>query len=259
MSIDIHPTAIIGEGAKIGHGVSIGPYSIIGSDVELGENNKIASHVVIEGHTTIGDNNQFFQFSSIGAEPQSKAYAGEDTQTIIGNNNIFREYTTVNRGTTDDLGITRVGNNNFIMAYVHIAHDCVLGDNTTFANCASLAGHVHVGDYVIMGGFSLVHQFCRVGAHCITGIGAVCIQDVPPYTLAAGNKAITHGINVKGLRRRDFSDNDIKELKRAYKLIYRSGLTSSDAIKQINAGDWQSEHIKELTDFITASKRGVIR
>lgn len=259
MTANIHPTAIIGEGAKIGKGVSIGPYSIIGSDVELGDNNKIASHVVIDGHTTIGDNNQVFQFSSIGAEPQSKAYAGEATQTIIGSHNVFREYTTVNRGTVDDQGITRVGDHNFIMAYVHIAHDCVLGDNTTFANCASLAGHVHVGDYVIMGGFSLVHQFCRVGAHCITGIGAVCIQDVPPYTLAAGNKAITHGINVKGLRRRDFTDIDITELKRAYKLIYRSGLTSSDAIKQINAGDWESDHIKVLTEFITASKRGVIR
>lgn len=259
MSADIHSTAIIGEGAKIGQGVSIGPYSIIGPDVTIGNNNKIASHVVIEGNTTIGDNNEFFQFSSIGAEPQSKAYAGEDTQTIIGSHNVFREYTTVNRGTVDDQGVTRVGDHNFIMAYVHIAHDCVLGDNTTFANCASLAGHVHVGDYVIMGGFSLVHQFCRVGAHCITGIGAVCIQDVPPYTLAAGNKAITHGINVKGLRRRDFSDVDITELKRAYKLIYRSGLTSSDAIKQIQAGDWESDHIQVLTDFVIASKRGVIR
>ena len=255
----IHPTAIVDPSSKIGENVSIGAYSIIGPQVSIGDNTKIASHVVIEGNTTIGEGNSFFQFASIGAEPQSLAYKGEDTKVIIGDNNVFREYCTVNRGTMIDQGVTQVGDNNFIMAYVHIAHDCKLGSNTVFANCASLAGHVHVEDYVIMGGFSLVHQFCRVGAHCITGIGAVCIQDVPPFTLVAGNKAITHGINVKGLRKRDFSKTDITELKRAYKMIYRSGLTTSDAIKSIEAQQWESEHVKYLTDFINASKRGVIR
>lgn len=255
----IHSTAIVDASSKLGENVSIGAYSIIGPQVTIGDNTKIASHVVIEGNTTIGENNSFFQFASIGAEPQSLAYKGEDTKVVIGDNNIFREYCTVNRGSMADEGVTQIGDNNFIMAYVHIAHDCRLGSNTIFANCASLAGHVHVEDYVIMGGFSLVHQFCRVGAHCITGIGAVCIQDVPPFTLAAGNKAITHGINVKGLRNRDFSKTDITELKRAYKMIYRSGLTTSDAIKSIDDQQWESEHVKYLTDFINASKRGVIR
>lgn len=259
MQTQIHPTAIVDPNCELGSNVSIGPYSIIGPNVHIGDDTIIASHVVVEGNTTIGRGNHFFQFSSIGAQPQSLAYQGEDTQTIIGDNNVFRENTTINRGTINDKGITQIGDSNFLMAYVHIAHDCNLGSNTIFANCASLAGHVHVGDYVIMGGFSLVHQFCRVGAHCITGIGAVCIQDVPPFTLVAGNKAITHGINVKGLRRRDFSKDDIVELKRAYKLIYRSGMTTSDAIKEINNTQWESPHIAELTDFINASKRGVIR
>jgi len=178
----IHPSAIIDSKAKIADDVTIGPFSVIGPNVEIGEGTEIASHVVIEGHTKIGKNNRIFQYASIGGEPQSIAYKGEPTEVVIGDNNIFREFVTVNRGTVIDEGITSIGNDNFLMAYVHIAHDCRLGNNTIFANCASLAGHVHVGDFVIMGGFSLVHQFCRVGAHCITGIGAVCIQDVPPYT-----------------------------------------------------------------------------
>ena len=255
----IHPSAIIEKGAKIGKNVSIGPFSYIGADVEIGDDNVIASHVVVEGHTQIGSGNHIFQFASIGAEPQSVAYHGEPTRVSIGNNNILREYVTINRGTPDDRGLTSIADDNFLMAYVHIAHDCELGSNIVFANCASLAGHVKVEDYVIMGGFSLVHQFCRVGAHCITGIGSVCIQDVPPYTLAAGNKAITHGINVKGLRRRDFGGDDINQLKKAYKIIYRTGLTRKSAIEEIRKLEWSSEHITQLVAFFDDSKRGVIR
>ncbi len=255
----IHSSAIIEKGAKIGKNVSIGPFSYIGADVEIGDDNVIASHVVIEGHTKIGSGNHIFQFASIGAEPQSVAYHGEPTRVEIGNNNVLREYVTINRGTPDDRGLTSIADDNFLMAYVHIAHDCELGSNIVFANCASLAGHVKVEDYVIMGGFSLVHQFCRVGAHCITGIGSVCIQDVPPYTLAAGNKAITHGINVKGLRRRDFGGDDINQLKKAYKIIYRTGLTRKSAIEEIRKLEWSSDHIAQLVTFFDDSKRGVIR
>jgi UDP-N-acetylglucosamine acyltransferase len=255
----IHTSAIIEEGAKIGKNVSIGAFSYIGADVEIGDNNIIASHVVIEGHTKIGMGNHIFQFASIGAAPQSIAYHGEATRVEIGNDNILREYVTINRGTPDDRGLTSIDDSNFLMAYVHIAHDCRLGSNIVFANCASLAGHVQVDDYVIMGGFSLVHQFCRVGAHCITGIGSVCIQDVPPYTLVAGNKAITHGINVKGLRRREFSSQDINELKKAYKIIYRSGYTTKTAIEEIRKLEWESEHIGHLITYFDDSKRGVIR
>ncbi|MGH1427124.1 MAG: acyl-ACP--UDP-N-acetylglucosamine O-acyltransferase [Arenicella sp.] len=255
----IHSSAIIEKGAKIGKNVSIGPFSYIGAGVEIGDDNVIASHVVIEGHTKIGSGNHIFQFASIGAEPQSVAYHGEPTRVEIGNNNVLREYVTINRGTPDDRGLTSIADDNFLMAYVHIAHDCELGSNIVFANCASLAGHVKVEDYVIMGGFSLVHQFCRVGAHCITGIGSVCIQDVPPYTLAAGNKAITHGINVKGLRRRDFGGDDINQLKKAYKIIYRTGLTRKSAIEEIRKLEWSSDHIAQLVTFFDDSKRGVIR
>lgn len=255
----IHSSAIVEEGAKIGKNVTVGAFTYIGADVEIGDDNIIASHVVIEGHTKIGSGNHVFQFCSIGAAPQSVAYHGEPTRVEIGDNNILREYVTINRGTPGDQGLTSIKDSNFLMAYVHIAHDCHLGSNIIFANCASLAGHVRVDDYVIMGGFSLVHQFCRVGAHCITGIGSVCIQDVPPYTLAAGNKAITHGINIKGLRRRDFSSVDINELKKAYKIIYRSGLTTKTAIEEIRKLDWESEHIHHLTQYFDDSTRGVIR
>ena len=255
----IHSSAIIEPGAKIGNNVSIGAFSYIGADVEIGDNTIVASHVVIEGHTKIGSENHIYQFASIGAQPQSIAYHGEPTKVEIGDNNILREYVTINRGTPDDRGLTSIGNDNFLMAYVHIAHDCELGSNIVFANCASLAGHVKVEDFVIMGGFSLVHQFCRVGAHCITGIGSVCIQDVPPFMLAAGNKAITHGVNVKGLRRRDFSSDDINQLKKAYKIIYRSGLTTKSAIEEIRKQEWTTTHIEYLTEFFDSSQRGVIR
>ena len=240
MSTLIHPTAVIEDGAELGCNVSVGPYSIIGADVKIGDNNVIDSHVVINGHTTIGEGNHFFPYAAIGGAPQSIAYKGEPTEVVIGNNNTFRENVTVNRGTVGDEGITSIKDDNFIMAYCHVAHDCRLGSNIVFANCASLAGHCYVGDYVVLAGYTLVHQFCRIGDHCFTGVNAVCIQDVPPFTLAAGNRAITHGINVRGLRRRGFTSEEITELKRAYKIIYRSGLTTSSAIEEIESKQWSS-------------------
>ena len=254
----IHASAIVDPAAEIGENVSVGPFSVIGPGVCLGAESAIGSHVVIDGNTTIGRHNRIYDFACLGCEPQHTGYHGEETGLSIGDHNIIREYCTISRGTEGGGGTTRVGNHNFLMAYVHIAHDCVIGSNTIFANGASLAGHVSVGDYVVLGGFSLVHQFCRVGAHCITGIGAVCIQDIPPYVLAAGNKAVTHGINVKGLRKRDFGDNDILELKRAYKLIYRSGYSIGEALVQLESRDWGSDHVVALARFLRTSDRGII-
>ena len=259
MATNIHSTAIVEAGAEIGDDVSIGPYVVIGENVKIGNGNKIEAHVVIEGHTTIGDNNQFFSFTAVGGEPQSISYKGEPTQTLIGSNNIFRENITINRGTLDDEGITSIADNNLFMAYVHIAHDCRLGSDLLFSNNASLAGHVHVGDYVVLAGYTLVHQFCHIGAHSFCGVNTFCIQDIPPYMLVAGNKAITHGINVRGLRHRGFNKEDIAELKRAYKIIYRAGHTIKVALEEIESRDWQSQHINSLLTFIRTSKRGVIR
>ncbi|MEM7358720.1 MAG: acyl-ACP--UDP-N-acetylglucosamine O-acyltransferase [Pseudomonadota bacterium] len=259
MSVEIHPTAIIETGAEIGNNVSIGPYSVVGPDVKLGDGNRLGAHVVIEGNTTIGENNQFFSFTAIGGEPQSVSYKGEPTETRIGNNNTFRENITVNRGTMIDEGITSIGNDNLFMAYVHIAHDCRLGSDLLFSNNASLAGHVRVEDHVGLAGYTLVHQFCHIGAHSFCGVNTFCIQDIPPYMLVAGNKAITHGINIRGLRSRGFEKEEITELKRAYKIIYRSGHTMQRALEEIEAKTWNTPHVGSLIDFIRASKRGVIR
>ena len=250
MATNIHSSAIIEDGAKIGKNVTIGPFSIIGSDVELGDGNTVESHVVINGNTTIGENNHFFPYCAIGCVPQSLAYKGEPTETIIGSNNVFRENITVSRGTVEDESITSIGNSNFFMAYSHVAHDCRLGSSIMFANSVCLAGHVHLGDFVVMSGYSLVHQFCRVGRHAFIGPSAVAIQDVPPFTLAAGNRAITHGINVRGLRRRGLESDDITDLKRAYKIIYRSGYTLKNALLEIEQRAFESEHVKVLTEFI---------
>ncbi|MFT7524917.1 MAG: UDP-N-acetylglucosamine acyltransferase [Arenicella sp.] len=259
MSVNIHPTAVIEKGAEIGVNVDIGPYTVIGPNVQIGDGNRLSAHVVIEGHTSLGESNQIFPFTAIGGEPQSISYKGEPTQTVIGDNNVFRENITVNRGTMVDEGITSIGSNNLFMAYVHIAHDCRLGSNLLFSNNASLAGHVRVGDHVGLAGYTLVHQFCRIGEHSFCGVNTFCIQDVPPYTLVAGNKAITHGINVKGLRGRGFQKDEITELKRAYKIIYRSGHTMSRALEEIEAREWETKHVVALVEFIRSSQRGVIR
>jgi len=259
MSVNIHPSAVVESGAELGTDVSIGAYSVIGSNVKIGDGSKISSQVVIDGHTELGANNQIFPFTVIGSEPQSISYKGEPTKVQIGDNNVFRENITVNRGTMDDEGITVIGNDNLFMAYVHIAHDCRLGSDLLFSNNASLAGHVRVSDYVVLAGYTLVHQFVRIGEHSFCGVNTYCTLDVPPYMLVAGNKAITHGINVRGLRRRGVDKDTLLELKRAYKTIYRSGHTMAHALDELATQEWQSSQVNGLIDFIKKSTRGVLR
>lgn len=255
----ISELALINPAAHLGVGVSVGPFSIIEAGVEVGDETEIGSHVIVRSNTTIGKRNRFFQYCSVGEEPQYAGYAGEDTRLIIGDNNVFREFCTINRGTPEHLGETRIGDDNFLMAYVHVAHDCDIENNTIFANCASLAGHVSVGQYAILGGFTLIHQFCRVGAHSITGIGSVCLQDVPPFVVAAGNTARPHGINTKGLRRRGFTDQTIAELRRAYRTLYRSQLDLKSSIVRIEQDHGDEEAVGQLLEFLRSSDRGIIR
>ena len=256
----IHSTAIIHSGARLGAGVSVGPYSIIGEHVEIGDNTRIGPHVVISGHTRIGCDNRIFQFSSIGEIPQDKKYAGEPTRLEIGDRNTIREYCTLNLGTAQDAGVTRVGDDNWIMAYVHIAHDCQVGNKTIFANNAQLAGHVHVGDWAIFGGYTGVHQFCRVGAHTMTAVGTVILQDVPPYVMAAGNSATPYGINAEGLKRRGFSPDALMVLKRAYRTLYKSGLMLDEAKAKLEEdAKTHPAEIQPILDFLAVSKRGIIR
>ncbi len=258
---EIHPTAIVDSSAKLGEGVSIGPYSIIEGDVSIGRNTWVGPHAVIRSHTDIGDANRIFQYCSIGEMPQHQAYEGEPTRLLIGNRNTIREYSTINRGTDAKIGgrgLTRIGNDNMLMAYTHIAHDCTLGDQIIFANGASLAGHVEVASHAILGGFTLVHQFCRIGQHCITGIGCICLQDIPPYIVAAGNPAEPHGINNTGLKRREFDSKTIHLLNQAYRIFYRNGLDMVSAVEKIrNLSD--GEHVQAFADFMTCSKRSIVR
>ena len=255
----IHPTAIIHPGAKIGANVSIGPYSIIGEHVEIGENTWIGPHVVISGHTRIGRDNRIFQFSSLGEIPQDKKYAGEPTRLEIGDRNTIREFCTFNLGTSQDVGVTRMGDDNWIMAYVHIAHDCQVGNRTTFANNAQLAGHVHVDDWAILGGYTGVHQFCRIGSHTMTAVGTVVLQDVPPYVMAAGNTATPFGINAEGLKRRGFSPEALMALKRAYRTLYKSGLMLEEARGKLEKEAKTHPEIQLILDFLAVSRRGIIR
>lgn len=255
----IHPTAIVHPAARLGANVRIGAYSLIGEHVDIGDDCEIGAHVVITGHTRLGRGNRIYPFASLGEAPQDKKYAGEPTRLIIGDGNTIREFCTLNTGTVQDRGETRIGNDNWIMAYVHIAHDCVVGNHTIFANNATLAGHVLVDDYAILGGFTGVHQFCRIGAHVITGIASVVRQDVPPYVTAAGNPATPHGINSEGLRRRGFSAEAIGAIKRAYKTLYRSGLGLAEARQRIEAEAGQHPELQPLANFLAVSGRGIIR
>lgn len=254
-----HPTAIIHPNAKLAGNVEVGAYSIIGEHVEIGENTHIGPHVVISGHTSIGQHNRIFQFCSLGEIPQDKKYAGEPTRLEIGDNNTIREFCTFNLGTSQDTGVTRVGNHNWIMAYVHLAHDCQVGSHTVFANNAQLAGHVKVADYAILGGFTVVHQFCQIGTHAITGMGTILLQDIPPYVTAAGNPAAPYGTNSEGLRRHGFSNNAVLAIKRAYKTLYKSGLTLEQAKCAIDEQAVTYPELNALVDFIGGSQRGVIR
>lgn len=259
----IHPTAIIDPKAKLDASVEVGAYTLIGPDVTIGARTKIGPHTVIEGHTTIGCDNHIFQFASIGAAPQDKKYAGEPTRLEIGDRNTIREFCTFNRGTAQDAGATRVGNDNWIMAYVHLAHDCQLGSNIILANNATLAGHVHLGDWVFLGGFTTVHQFCHIGAHAMTAFTAAVSQDVPPFVTAAGNRAVPAGINSEGLKRRDFTPEQIAAIKRAYKLIYRAGLPLDEAKAALKEEEHKSPdaapHIRLLREFLESNTRGIIR
>lgn len=255
----IHPTAIVHEGARLAPDVSVGPYSIIGEHVEIGAGTTVGPHVVINGFTRIGKDNKIFQFSSLGEMPQDKKYQGEETRLEIGDRNVIREFCTFNRGTSQDVGVTRVGDDNWIMAYVHLAHDCQIGNHTIFANNAQLAGHVEVGDYAILGGFTVVHQFCHIGAHSITGMGTILFKDVPPYVTAAGHDAQPHGINSEGLKRRGFSSEAILAIKRAYKTLYKSGFTFEQAKAALAEQATASPEIQILAEFLTHSTRGIIR
>ena len=257
LAAKIHATAIIHPTAELDSSVEVGPYSIIGPKVRIAANTVIASHVTINGDTSIGVGNRIYQYASLGEAPQDKKYQGEPTRLVIGDHNTMREFCTVNRGTAQDRGVTEIANDNWIMAYVHIAHDCQVGNHTVLANNTSLAGHVQVHDYAVLGGFTLVHQFCKIGAHVITAVGSVVFKDIPPYVAAAGYDAKPHGINAEGLKRRGFSADSLLQIKRAYKTLYRKGLSLAEAKLQIS--NVTGDDVRLLTDFLNASTRGIIR
>ena len=255
----IDPRAIIDPSAKIGDGVSVGPWSIIGPDVEVGEDTKIESHVIVKGPTKIGRNNHIYQFSSIGEDTPDLKYKGEPTRLVMGDNNVVRECVTIHRGTIQDRGETTIGSDNLVMAYCHIGHDSVLGNNCILVNNASLAGHVHVGDWAILGGFTLVHQFCNVGAHCFTGMGSAIGMDVPAYVMVTGNPASAKSINSEGLRRRGYSRDDIATINKAFKLVYRRGLTLGEAIAELSQLAQDCQALELLVESLQASTRGIVR
>ncbi|MDR1462789.1 MAG: acyl-ACP--UDP-N-acetylglucosamine O-acyltransferase [Azoarcus sp.] len=255
----IHATAIVHPGAKIGSGVEIGAYSVIGEHVEIGDGSHVGPHVVIDGRTRIGRDNRIFPFCSLGGIPQDKKYDGEPTLLEIGDRNTIRECCTFSIGTSQDTGVTRIGSDNWIMAYVHIAHDCLVGDHTIFANNASLAGHVQVGDWAILSGFSGAHQFVRVGAHSFCGAYALLLQDLPPYVTAAGSPAAPHGINSEGLRRRGFTPEAVSAIKKAYRALYRNGLSLVDAREKIDALAAEYAEVRPFADFIGVPGRGLVR
>lgn len=255
----IHPTAILSAEAEIAGDVRIGPYAVIGPRVRIGRGCSIGAHAVISGPTTMGEGNRVFPFASIGEEPQDKKYGGEDTRLEIGNGNTFREYCTVNRGTAQDAGVTRIGDDNWLMAYTHIAHDCQVGSHVIMSNNATLAGHVHVGDYAILSGFTAVHQFCRIGAHSFIGGLAGVTRDVLPFMLVAGQPPEPHGINQEGLKRRGFSAEQIRNLKEAYRILYRSGLRLVEAREQLQALAAGQPEVAALVAFLDQSERSILR
>jgi UDP-N-acetylglucosamine acyltransferase len=259
----VHPTAIVDPKAELDTSVSVGPYAIIGPHVRIGARSNIGAHTVVEGHTTIGSDNRIFQLASVGAQPQDKKYGGEPTRLEIGNGNTIREFVTLNTGTVQDAGVTRLGDDNLIMAYVHVAHDCQLGNHLILANAVQLAGHVHLDDWVFLGGLSGVHQFVRVGAHAMTGFQTRLAQDVPPFVTVAGNPAQAQGINQEGLRRRGYTPERIAAVKQMHKLLYRQGLTVADARSAIaQLRDEQHEgqsDIDLMLGFLASAERGIVR
>ena len=257
--MSIHPTAVVHPGARIGGQVEIGPYSIIGENVEIGDRTSVGPHVVIHGQTRIGRDNRIFQFCSIGEIPQDKKYSGEATRLEIGDRNTIREFCTFNCGTAQDAGVTRLGDDNWIMAYVHLAHDCQIGNQTIFANNTQLAGHVKVGDWAILGGFTVAHQFVRIGAHSFTAMGTILLQDLPPFVTASGNPAEPRSINAEGLKRRGYSAEAVAAVKRAFKTLYKAGLTLDDARSAISAEVDATPELSLLADFLGSPGRGIIR
>jgi UDP-N-acetylglucosamine acyltransferase len=259
MSVAVHASALVHPSARLAEGVSVGPYSVIGAQAEIGEGTWIGAHVVLDGRIRIGRRNRIFHFASLGAPPQDKKYADEDTAVEIGDDNTIREYVTINRGTSHDAGVTRLGNENWVMAYVHFAHDCQIGSKAIFANACQLAGHVSVGDWAIFGATTLVHQFVHIGAHAFTGMGTYLPQDLPPYVTAAGNMARPYGINSEGLKRRGFTPQTINALKRAYRTLYRRGLPLQEARAELEAQARECAEVGEILRFLSGSKRGIIR
>jgi len=255
----IHETAIIAPGAQLEEGVEIGPYSIIGADVRIGKNTVIGPHTVIDDYTQIGESCRIFQFCSIGAPPQDLKFSGEKTRVVIGNFNTIREFVTIHRSTTADIGVTIMGNHNLIMAYCHVAHNCKLGNHVIMSNAATLAGHVHVEDYAIISGLTGVHQFCRVGAHCMIGGCSAAVKDIPPYTIAQGNHAKLYGLNLIGLKRRNFPEKTIKAISDAYRIVFRSKLLLEEAIKKAESEVEDLPEVRHFIKFIKESERGICR
>lgn len=255
----IDARAAIDPAAEVDEGVEIGPFSVIGAGVRIARGTRIGPHVVIRGDTTIGRDNRIFQFASVGEDPQDKKYAGEPTRLEIGDRNQIREFATIHRGTTQDEGVTRIGNDNLVMAYCHVAHDCVLANHVIMSNAASLGGHVHVDDWAILGGFSMVHQFGRVGAHCFLGMGSVVGKDVPPFMMVNGHPAKPHGINSEGLKRRDFSAEQILNIKRAYKTLYLSGHRLAEAVMEIEKQAAAHAELMPLLEFLRVDGRSIVR
>ena len=259
----VHATAIVAPGAELGESVSVGPYSLIGAHVKLGEGTQIGPHCVIDGHTTIGRDNRIFQFCSLGGVPQDKKYAGEPTELHIGNGNTIREFCTFNLGTVQAGGVTRLGNDNWMMAYTHLAHDCQVGDKTIFANNAQIAGHVEVGDWVILGAYTAVHQFVKIGPHAMTGMGTILLQDVPPFAMVSGNPAQARSFNLEGLKRRGFSGERVAAVKQMHRVLYRGGHTVEDARVAIQAlvasMPEAADDIALMAAFLARADRGIVR
>lgn len=260
---NIHPTAIVDPAAQLGESVSIGAFTIIGPGVRIDEGTSVGPHCVIEGRTTIGRDNRIFQFASLGAAPQDKKYAGEPTELHIGDRNTIREFCTFNLGTVQDIGVTRLGDDNWMMAYTHLAHDCVVGNKTIFANNAQIAGHVQVGDWAILGAYTNVHQFVKIGAHAMTGMGTTLLQDVPPFAMVSGNPAEARGFNVEGLKRRGFTTERMRAIKQMHRLIYRQGLKLEDARAAIDALATEipeaADDVALMSRFLGDSTRGIVR
>jgi UDP-N-acetylglucosamine acyltransferase len=259
MAVQVHPTAQVAPGVELGDGVEVGAYAVIGPDVQIGANTRVGPHAVVQGPARIGAGNVIFQFASVGSAPQDKKYRGEPTRLEIGDRNVIREFVTLNRGTTQDQGVTRIGSDNLFMAYAHVAHDCQVGHQCVLANCATLGGHVQLGDWVIMGGLSAVHQFCKVGAHAFIANNAAVTRDVPPYVMTVGQPAAAHSVNAEGLKRRGFTSEQIRNIRSAFRVLYRSGLKLADATAQLEALAGDQQEIRPIVEFLSTSTRSIVR